>query len=144
MSRLLDLFINKYNYTDFHELNLDWIIKSTKELIIEVDSLFDWKSEFQDEYQELVNYYNRILAGDFPEDVQEAFYNWMERNAIDLVGRLVNLVIFNITDDGYFVAYIPESWDEIQFGTTGLDVITDLQPDYGHLVLSYEASTNAY
>lgn len=32
MGRILDLFINKYNYTDFHELNLDWIISDLRTL----------------------------------------------------------------------------------------------------------------
>lgn len=144
MGRLLNLFINKYNYTDFHELNLDWLISATKELLKEVDNLQDWKITHEEEYKELKSLYDQIVSGDFPEAVEKAFYDWMLENAADIVGKMINLVIFNITDDGYFVAYIPESWDEIQFGTTGLDTFTSLQPEYGHLVLSYEASTNAY
>lgn len=144
MGRLLDMFVHKYNYTDFHELNLDWLITATKELLKEVDSLDEWKSEHEKEYEELKTLYDQIISGEFPDSVIQAFNNWMTENAADIVGRLVNMVIFNITDDGYFVAYIPESWDEIQFGTTGLDTFTDMQPEYGHLVLSYEASTNAY
>lgn len=144
MGRLLDLFVNKYNYTDFHELNLDWLISATKELLKEVDSLQDWRTTHIEEYNELKKLYDQIVSGDFPEAVEKAFYDWMLANAADIVGKMINLVIFNITDDGYFIAYIPESWDEIQFGTTGLDTFTDLQSEYGHLVLSYEASTNAY
>lgn len=144
MGRLLNMFINKYNYTDFHELNIDWLIKAVKELLLEVDNLISWKETHEDEYEQLKELYDQIISGNFPESVKQAFYDWMTENAADIVGNMVNMVIFNITDDGYFVAYIPESWDEIQFGTTGLDIITDLQPEYGHLVLSYEASTNAY
>lgn len=46
-------------------------------------------------------------------------------------------VYFGINDDGYFVVYIPESWRDIEFNTTGLDINVPLQPEYGHLVLSY-------
>ena len=46
-------------------------------------------------------------------------------------------VYFSITEDGYFCVTIPESWKNIQFNTTGLDINTPLQPEYGHLVLSY-------
>lgn len=46
-------------------------------------------------------------------------------------------VYFGLTDTGYFVAHIPEAWDKIQFHTTGYDVEMAIQPDYGHLVLSY-------
>lgn len=144
MGRLLNMFVNKYNYTDFHELNLDWIIDSVKELAAEVDSLDEWKEEFSEEYEVFKQFIAEIESGELPDSFIDAIYKWMEANAIELVGRLANMVIFNITDDGYFVAYIPESWDEIQFGTTGLDTVSDLQPEYGHLVLSYEASTNAY
>ena len=32
MGRLLDLFMNKYPYTDFHELNLSWLLEAVTEL----------------------------------------------------------------------------------------------------------------
>ena len=50
---------------------------------------------------------------------------------------IATMVFFGITDDGYFVAYIPESWDDITFYTTELDIFLPLQPEYGHLVLAY-------
>ncbi len=46
-------------------------------------------------------------------------------------------VYFGLTDDGYFVAYIPEAWNKIAFNTTGYDIDLPIQPEYGHLVLSY-------
>lgn len=50
---------------------------------------------------------------------------------------IATMVFFGLTDSGYFVAYIPDSWDNVDFKTTGLDVEVDLQPNYGHLVLEY-------
>ena len=46
-------------------------------------------------------------------------------------------VYFGLTDSGYFCAYIPRSWKNIKFNTTGLDINVPIQPEYGHLVLSY-------
>ena len=46
------------------------------------------------------------------------------------------MIFVEISDAGYFVYYIPESWDDITFNTTGLD-ITIPDTDYGRLVLSY-------
>ena len=46
-------------------------------------------------------------------------------------------VHFGLTDDGYFCAYIPRSWQNVKFNTTGLDINVPLQPEYGHLILSY-------
>ncbi len=53
---------------------------------------------------------------------------WIEEN-------LLKMVFVGITDDGYFVIYIPESWDDIVFGTSGLDDFPD-GVEYGHLTLS--------
>lgn len=129
-------FINKYPYTDFHELNLDWVMKTVKGLFEAVKTIDGWIENHQTEYEQLKALYDNIIAGNFTISIKQAFANWMNANALDLVGEMVKLVIFNITDDGYFVAYIPESWSDIIFGTTGLDVIIPGYDD-GHLVLSY-------
>lgn len=43
-------------------------------------------------------------------------------------------VIFGLTNDGYFCAYIPPSWSSVEF-----DTIYDYDdPLYGHLVLKYD------
>lgn len=54
-----------------------------------------------------------------------------------IVANAIKNVFFGLTMNGYFVAYIPESWDDITFETTGWDVDIPSQPEYGHLVLSY-------
>lgn len=55
----------------------------------------------------------------------------------EIISKAIKNVFFGLTQSGYFVAYIPDSWDEITFNTTGYDIETDIQKDYGHLVLSY-------
>ena len=129
------LFNNEYPYTDFHELNLSWVIEKVKLLLDAIYKIDGWIEEHEKEYQELKDYYDMLVSGNFPPEVQRAFERWMQRNALDLVGELVKMVFFGLTDDGYFVAYIPESWDDIIFGTTGLD---DIIPgvEYGRLTLS--------
>lgn len=42
-----------------------------------------------------------------------------------------------LTEDGYFCIYIPKSWDNIMFATTGYDTIVPCQLEYGHLVMYY-------
>ena len=54
-----------------------------------------------------------------------------------LESRLARMIFVEITDTGYIVYHIPENWDTITFNTTGLDINLALQPEYGHLVLSY-------
>ncbi len=127
---------NKYPYTDFHELNADWILNKIKEIMAVIDSLADMREKFEEAYNELKSLYDAIVSGNFPPAIANAFNDWMRRYGLDIIGSLADMVIFNITDDGYFVAYIPESWDDIIFGTTGFD---DLVPgyEYGHLTLSY-------
>lgn len=38
MGRIYDLFVSKYNYTDFHELNLDWLIAAIKQMEYELEN----------------------------------------------------------------------------------------------------------
>ena len=136
--RFLDVgFFNKYPYTDFHEMNLDWCINTIKGLVKAVTDIDGWIETHEDEYKQLKELYDAVMSGNFPDSIKQAFANWMQQNAIDLVGQLVKLVTFEINDAGYFVANIPESWSDILFGTSGLDTIIP-GVEYGHLILSME------
>ena len=55
-----------------------------------------------------------------------------------LVEKYVATMIFvGISNAGYIFYDMPETWDDIQFRTTGLDIDVSSMPEYGHLVLSY-------
>lgn len=70
--------------------------------------------------------------------VQQWINNYDTTYAEDIIAKYIaTMVFFGLTDSGYFVAYIPETWDNIHFGTTGLDVDAPIQPEFGHLVLLY-------
>ena len=133
-------FIATYPYTNYHELNLDWCIRTVKMLFAAVKEMSEWAETHEQEYQALKNLYDAVMSGNFPDSIKQAFSNWMQVNAIDLVGELVKLVSFGINDQGYFVAYIPESWSDIIFGTSGLDEIIP-GVDYGRLILNMEVES---
>ena len=126
----------EFPHTRTYDSDLGWIIKDTKTLDDIVKNILQWIDDTQPTIDDLKNLYNTIMSGNLPEGMKEGIRKWMEANALDLVGELVKMVFFGLTPDGYFVAYIPESWDDIIFGTTGLDDFP-AGIDFGHLTLSY-------
>ena len=97
----------------------------------------------------VVDYINELIEQDrvFGEEienlkadmatVQEWIANFSTSYAEKIIAECLATMIFvEITDAGYFVYYIPESWKDITFNTTGLDVIIP-DTEYGRLVLSY-------
>lgn len=127
---------NVYPYLNVNDLNLDWIIKHFKEFIEAISALEAWKSEHENEYRELKALYDNIVSGNFPPAMYSALHDWVVHNAASIIGEIIKMVFFEITDTGYFAAYIPDSWSEIIFGTTGLDDFP-AGVDFGHLTLSY-------
>ena len=63
--------------------------------------------------------------------------------------KLANMIYVWISDAGYFIYYIPESWNDVSFNTTGLDISNEELAnnghidnyEYGRLVLSMYANT---
>ena len=71
------------------------------------------------------------------EIVKEWIRNFNTSYAEKIIADTIATMIFvEITDAGYIVYYIPETWNDITFNTTGVD-ITIPNVDYGRLVLSY-------
>ena len=94
------------------------LIDSDKEIIADIDAL---KADLK-----------------VVQDWIDNFDSHFDAIASELIEQyLATMVFFGLTDDGYFVAYIPKNWDSIQFNTTGLDINVPIQPEFGHLVLSY-------
>lgn len=54
----------------------------------------------------------------------------------EIISKTMKMVFFGLTDDGYFCAYIPDTWDDIQFDTGMIYG----EPEYGRLIL--EMNTN--
>lgn len=127
----------EFPHTRTYDSDLGWIIETIKKITKEVEMLDQWKIEHEAEYEQLKELYDAVMSGNFPPEIQAAFYSWMQANGLDLVGELVKMVFFGITDDGHFVAYIPEHWSDIIFNTTGYD-ISIAGYDFGHLTLSFE------
>lgn len=127
----------EFPHTRTYDTDLGWIIKNLKTAEDAINALNQWIEETQPTIDELKEIVDAMNAGELPEGVQDGIRIWMQENAIDLVGELVKMVFFGLTMDGYFVAYIPESWNDIIFGTSGFD---DFPPgvEYGHLTLSLD------
>lgn len=126
----------EFPHTRTYDSDLGWLIKTVKKLVECCNEMTDWKDTHENQYKELKQLYDDLIAGRFPESIKNAFETWMRKNALDLVGELVKQVYFGLTDTGYFVAYIPESWSDIDFFTSGWDDYPE-NVNYGHLILKY-------
>ena len=92
-------------------------------------------NELIDSDKEIINDIDELRAD--LKIVQDWIANYDEDKIIELFDHYFKFVFFGLTEDGYFVAYIPESWNDIQFSTSGYDNFTSIEPEYGHLILSY-------
>ena len=126
----------EFPHTRTYDSDLGWLIKDYKTLNDAIDALNHWKEETQPTIDDLAHLYEQLVKGNLPPAMTEAIEVWLRANAEDLLLELIKCVFFGITNDGYFVAYVPDSWRDIIFGTSGLDDFP-AGIDFGHLTLSY-------
>lgn len=126
-----------FPYTNFHDMNDAWVLQTVKECKAAVDDMEAWKTQHQEEYQELKDFMDDIEAGNFPPSMYDAMRTWLETNAFNIIGEMIKHVYFGLDDNGHFIVTIPQNWAELVFKTTGYDFNTPLQPEFGHLCLLY-------
>lgn len=95
-------------------------INATHEDVEKLQELFQ---KFQD--QGLAELYEKLLQ------------QWVDDNMERIISRAVKFVYFGLTNDGYFCAYIPDSWDEITFDTGAVYG----RSDYGRLILKMKTDS---
>lgn len=127
----------KYPNNSTEVRNLDWIIKHFNEFIESINSIDGWIEQHEKEYNDLKKIIDDFNNGKFTDDFIESLKSWIVNNVNDLISYAIKNVWFGLTDSGYFVAYIPDSWNDIIFNTIGYDIDVEDSVNYGRLVLSY-------
>lgn len=56
-------------YTNFHDLNLDWILKTFKQAVGEINSLDNWRQEHEAEYEQLAHIVD-VLVNNLSEPIE--------------------------------------------------------------------------
>lgn len=118
------------------------LCKLTEYINLIIDNQDYFKSQLDEfgitieQLQKDVNYLwgelEKVKNGDYTSMYLDALKNYLDKNLQELVAGIVKYIVFGLSMDGHFVAYIPPSWDFITFDTI-------MQPSelYGHLVLNW-------
>src|SRR5699024_7026899 len=94
------------------------LLKELSHKIWEYDKILYKKLK---EVEETLKKYADILDGkieNFDRIILEMTEKWLDENMEDILTIDVQLDWFGLTDDGYFMAVIPENWSDVQFDTT--------------------------
>lgn len=110
------------------------------EVLCKVVSKLNEVIEAQDKYSDTFNEIQEAIDK-LQEQVDNFDTSYIEKLISD---KLANMIYVDISDAGYIIYNVPESWNDIQFNTTGLDISNDelgyeghiANYDYGRLVLS--------
>ena len=126
-------FFNNYPYQNLNDLNLDYVLDVARKAAKTLKDL----GNYAERVAELEDAVDKLESGKLTPELAASIVDLVQRNIIGLVGDMVKFVFFGLTDNGYFVAYIPEPWDSIIFNTTEYDIWIDQVREYGHLTISY-------
>ncbi len=83
------MFFNQFPYTDFHELNLDFILKNYKKLLDSLKEIDSWIDVHQEEYEQLKQIVDDLESGNFSQDFINSLVKWYQDEHIsDLVNDI--------------------------------------------------------
>lgn len=118
------------------DISLDQLQAQFTALVGRQDSLEqmfnDLRTMVTGDIEEMQALLERIKNGDYVDLYLPSIINYINDNLQQLVASIVNFVSLGLTNDGYFAAYIPDTWDFLTF-----DTIPEGEPLAGHLVLTW-------
>lgn len=127
-------------YWDVYSAEERWktICKLLKRITDYVEYMGEAVNIDREMYNQLSALFQQFMESGFEDYYEAQLEQWIKDNAGELLSDYIKLVFFGLTPDGYFCAWIPETWDEITF-----DTVADYSdPLYGRLVLLYDAEGN--
>lgn len=89
----------------------------------------------QEQIDELNKEFEKFKESGFDDYYAAQIEQWISDNLLLLWKTFAKQVFFGLTSDGYFCAYVPDSWSDITFDTGAVYG----RNDYGRLILRYDA-----
>jgi hypothetical protein len=123
-------------YWDVYSAEQRWkeICCNLKKLIEYADSMNIELGVTKDRVSKLEADFQKFLESGYFDYYAKQIEQWILDNTSWIFERFCKMVFFGLTDDGYFCAYVPDSWKEITFDT-GMNYGTYT---YGRLILRYD------
>lgn len=79
--------------------------------------------------------FQTFLDSGFEDHYEEQIHAWVLEHMPDIIRDAIRMVFFGLTADGYFCAWIPDSWTDIWFDTGA----NYGRSDYGCLMILFQA-----
>ena len=112
---------------------LNDVLKENKEIIRNVKLTAKEIDQLKEEMEYMQNELEKVKNGDYVSLYLDSIKNWLDEHLKTYIANVARFVVFGLTNDGYFCAYIPDNWDFLQFDT----VMCPESPLFGHLVLRW-------
>lgn len=121
---------------------LYWDVKSQEQRILNLFDLLDKVVDYCNQMGLQINVnkadidqlrkdFEELKDGKFWDYYEQQITAWVEANMPEIMAKAAKMVYFGLTDDGYFCAYIPDSWADLTFDT-GMNYGTYT---YGRLII---------
>lgn len=130
---------NFYYNAKSQEQIVKYLCTEYDKLVHYCDMLSDSENETRDAVNKLTELFRKFQESGFDDYYKTQIESWIYEHMPNIISEAIKTVYFGLTLDGYFVAYIPESWKQIVFDT-GMQYGT---PEYGRLILSYDVTPDA-
>lgn len=106
-----------------------------QQLIDQYGSTDNQINQNTEDIAELKELFRQFQESGFDDYYEQQVIKWIGDNIEILYQQLAKQVFFGLTSDGYFCAYVPDSWSDITFDT-GAVYGTET---YGRLILRFDA-----
>ena len=120
---------------DSQEQGIKQLCKTMCMLIDFLNQVADQVNLDTDAIAKLEADFKKFVESGFDDYYREQIEKWFNANAWSIYKLIAKQVFFGLTSDGYFCAYVPESWKEITFDTGSVYG----REDYGCLILRFDA-----
>lgn len=120
------------------EQRIKQICCELKKITEYLDYVTENVNKYANEVEDLAAEFEQFKESGFDDYYREQIEAWVQEHMEDIISESIKMVWFGLTLDGYFVAYIPDSWSDITFDT----FISDYDDEkYGRLILLYDVDS---